>query len=161
MTNILVPTDFTPASLKFAEGALKNVSVEKCNIVLYHAFAMPSSPFDLLGGSLHDPSCELITESFRQACKQLKDDHTKMVNKIIVRSMIGNTKALFRNFIEANDIDLIYCPEEFYFKPVHSRSVNPLSLFKKCGIPVLKDGNRKTASIFNAPYFNTIPVTAQ
>ena len=161
MTNILVPTDFTPASLQIAEGALKNGSYEKCNLVLFHAFDFPSSPYDLLGAPYPDPSCELMTEPFRQACRQLKDDYGKSVNKIIVRCMTGNTRALFRNFAEANDIDLIYCPEDYFFKPAHARSVDPLYLFKKCGIPVIKAGVRKTTSVFGSAFFPAVTMSAQ
>lgn len=160
MTNILVPTEFTPASLKMAESALKNGSYEKCNLVLFHAFE-PPSPFDLLGAPYRDPSCELMTEAFRQACKQLKDDHAKKINKIMVRCMTGNTRPLFRNFAEAHDIDLIYCPEDYFFKPVHARSVDPLYLFKHCGIPVLKTGIQKTAPVFQPSFFAGGTVSAQ
>jgi hypothetical protein len=144
-----------------AEGALKNGNYEKCTIVLFHAFDLPSSPFDMLGACQRDPSCELMTETFRQACKQLKDEYAKQVNKIIVRCMIGNSKALFRNFAEANDIDLIYCPEEYYFKPVHVRSVDPVYLFKKCGIPVVKSSAWKTEPVFQPSYYSAIRVSAQ
>jgi hypothetical protein len=161
MTNILVPTDFSPASLKLAEGALKSGNYEKCNLVLFHAFELPSSPHDLLGTCYRDPSGEFITESFRQACKQLKDENAKQVNKIIVRCMAGNTRAVFRNFAEANDIDLIYCPEEYYFNPIHPRSVDPCSLFRKCGVPVVKSSARKTEPVFQPALFGTIQVSAQ
>ena len=138
MTNVLIPTDFTASSLKMAESALRNENLEKCNIILFHAFAMPESPFDLLAATAKDPACELMNEPFRQACKQLKDQYSSRVSKIIVRCMTGDSKAVFRNFAEANDIDLIYCPENYVFKQIHHRSVNPCYLFEKCGIPVMK-----------------------
>ncbi|HUC81723.1 MAG TPA: universal stress protein [Flavisolibacter sp.] len=161
MTNILVPTDFTAASLKMAENALNSGNFEKCNLVLFHAFEMPSSPFDLLFSNYKDPSGELITESFRQACKQLKDEHAKRVGKIIIRCMNGDTRAVFRNFAEANEIDLIYCPEDYVFQPVHVRSVNPLYLFKKCAIPVLKNRSQKQETVFSPAYLSAIPVPAR
>jgi nucleotide-binding universal stress UspA family protein len=161
MANILVPTDFTPASLKLAENALRNGSFEKCNLILFHAFALPSSPFDLLGASSSNPSGELMTEKFRQACKQLKDDYPQKVNKIVVRCMTGDTRAVFRNFAEANDIDLIYCPDEYVFKPAHARSVDPVYLFKKCGIPVVKTSTWKPEPVFRPAYFSTVQVSTQ
>jgi hypothetical protein len=161
MTNILVPTDFTPASLKMAENALKIGNYDKCNLVLFHAFQMPDSPYDILGACYRDPSCELITEQFRLACKQLKDEYAKKVNGIYVRCLTGSTRAVFRNFAEANDIDLIYCPEEYVFRPAHTRSVDPCYLFKKCGIPMLKSGAFKTEPVYNPGYFSGVPVTAQ
>ncbi|WP_132053454.1 universal stress protein [Pseudocnuella soli] len=161
MTNILVPTDFTAYSLMMAEQAMKNGNYEKCNIVLFHAFQPPVSPLDMLGAGHRDPSCELMSEPFRQACKQLKDSHGSRINKIVVRCMTGSTRSVFRNFVEANDIDLIYCPEDYYFKPVHDRSVDPQFLFKKCGVPVLKSGVRKTEPVYEQPFMPSFPMAAQ
>lgn len=161
MINILVPTDFTAESLQLAENALRSGNYEKCNVVLFHAFQPPVSPLDMLGTKHKDPSSELMTESFRQACKQLKDNYGNKVNKIIVRCMTGCTRAMFRNFVEANDIDLIYCPEEFYLKPAHLRSVDPQFLFKKCGVPVVKNNTRKTEVVFEPTFVTPLPITAQ
>ena len=161
MTNILVPTDFTPASLRLAENALKSGDYGRCNLVLFHAFELPSSPFDLLGSSQRDPACELMTEAFRQACKQLKDDNAKQVNKIIVRSMAGNTRAVFRNFVEANDIDMIYCPEEYQFTPVHPRSIDPCYLFRKSAVPVVKSAAVKNARAYAPSFFKKVQVSTQ
>ena len=138
MTNILVPTDFTVNSLKLAAKALRNDRIGRCNLILFHAFELPESPFDLLGSRYKDPAGELMNEPFRQACKQFKENYSQKVSKVIVRTLIGDTRNVFRNFAEANDIDLIYCPEDYVFLKAHKRSVNPTSLFKNCGVPFLK-----------------------
>jgi hypothetical protein len=52
--------------------------------------------------------------------------------------MRGNTAAIFRNFADANAIDMIYCPEQYVFKPVHRRSVDPVPLFRKSGISLVR-----------------------
>lgn len=146
MTNVLVPTDFTAASLKLAEGVLKNENLRKCNLLLFHAFGMPASPFDYLGATQPNPATESMNEPFRQACKQLKDQYPDRIGKIIVRCLQGDTRAVFRNFIEANDVDLIYCPEDYVFVPVQQRSVDPRYLFKNCGVPVVKTAARRAAT---------------
>jgi hypothetical protein len=162
MTNILIPTDFTTASLKMAENAVKNGHYNRCNLVLFHAFAMPANPFDLLGSAHRDPSCELISESFRQACKQVKNLYAKEIDKIVLRCMTGNTPAMFRNFAEANDIDLIYCPESYFFQPVHPRSIDPQPLFRQCGIPVIKvAGKRAEPKFDNNGYYPSMQMSAQ
>lgn len=161
MTNILVPTDFTPASLKLAENAVNSGNYERCNLVLFHAFDITTSPYDMLVSGYVDPSCELMNEPFRQACKQLKDDYGKKINKIIVRSMAGNTRAVFRNFVEANDIDLIYCPEDYHFRPVHPRSIDPCYLFRKAAVPVVKSAERKSGPAYEPSYFNTMQISTQ
>jgi hypothetical protein len=154
MTNVLVPTDFTAASLKLAEAALKNENLQKCNLILFHAFGLPDLPIDLLMSGRKDPAGELMNEPFRQACKQLKDAYPSRIGKIVVRCLQGNTRAVFRNFVEANDIDLIYCPEDYVFVPVHNRSIDPCYFFQKSGVPVMKSIERKTENAFKAPAFD-------
>jgi hypothetical protein len=162
MTNILIPTDFTAASLRMAENAVRNGNYNRCNLILFHAFSLPSNPFDLLGATHRDPSCELINEGFRQACKQVKDVYAKQVNKIVVRCMTGDTKAVFRNFAEANDIDLIYCPDDYFFTPVHTRSIDPLPLFRQCGIPVITSAGKRAEPQFdNNGYYPSMQMSTQ
>ena len=160
MTNILVPTDFTPASLKTAELAIKESGESNINIILFHAFELPSNAFDLLGSGYREPAQELVNEPFRMACRQLKNDHPKQVGKIMVRCMNGNTKALFRNFAEANDVDLIFCPDSYSYTRIHARSLDPQGFFKKSGIPVLKEAFRSKVPVFSNPKFAVAPQVA-
>ena len=148
MQNVLIPTDFTAASLKLVEKALKNCD-KKVNVVLFHAFLMPDSPFELLGYNYKRPEYLLMTETFRIACKQLKDAYPQIINKITVNCMQGNTKALFKNFIEAKDIDIICCPVGYNYIAIHDRSINPLPLFKKAGIPQVKELVSSKEYVFN------------
>ena len=138
MQNVLIPTDFTPFSLKLAEQTLKN-SDKKINVVLFHAFAMPDSAFDLLSKDYKRTESLFMTEAFRIACKQLKDAYPQIINRITVKCLQGNTNAFFRNFIEANDIDFICCPVSYNYRSIHERSLNPLPMFKKSGIPQVKE----------------------
>ncbi len=137
MTNVLFPTDFNPASLRMVETAIKN-SNDKINIVLFHAFEISDDPFELLTGGPKATVSQLMTEGFRQACKQLKDSYPKVVNKISINWMHGSTVAVFRNFIDANDIDMICCPVEYTFKKSHKTSVDPQPFFKKSSLPMVK-----------------------
>lgn len=161
MTNVLIPTDFTANSLSWAAQAIKTEGCPKCNVILFHAFDLPSDPYDLLRGTAKDPAAEMMTEAFRQACKQLKDEHSDRIGKIIVRCMRGSTRWLFRNFVEANDVDMIYCPDNYVFVPIHSLSVNPTQLFKKCGVPVMKTIKKRTETLFENPFFQPVQVSTQ
>ncbi len=148
MQNVLMPTDFTAASFKLIEQALKNCE-KKINIVLFHAFALPDSPFDLLTNDYRKTELSFMTEAFRASCKQLKDAYPHMINKITVKCMQGNSAALFRNFAEANDIDLICCPIGYNYLAIHARSINPLPLFKKSRIPQVKEMLKSKEYVFN------------
>ena len=148
MQNVLIPTDFTADSFTLVEQAIKNCD-KKINVVLFHAFAMPDSAFDMLAPDYKRPESLFMTETFRIACKQLKDAYPQIINKITVNCMQGNTKALFRNFVEAKDIDIICCPVAYNYVAIHERSTNPLPLFKKAGIPQVKELVGSKEYVFN------------
>jgi hypothetical protein len=146
MINILVPTDFTVASVSWIRAAVKASEAAECNVILFHAFAIPDSPFDLLASDEPPVPSGMLTDAFRVACKQAKLDANKSVRKIVVRTMRGNSKPLFRNFIDANEIDMIYFPEGALLKKAHPSSLDPLPLFKDCGAPLVREypGTQRT-----------------
>lgn len=149
MTNILIPTDFTAASLKLAEQALQALEAKNATIVLFHAFELPTSEYELLAPGRQKPYATLVTDSFRQLCKQFKDQNAKSVSKICFKFMEGSTAPLFRNFVDANEIDLIVCPDHYPYAPVHKLSVDPRPLFKKSGIKVIREfGQRKKEVLY-------------
>lgn len=137
MRNVLVPTDFSPASFDLVEKAIHTMGGQPVNIILFHAFQMPFFISDLIRNQ-RQPYHDLLTDGFRNACKQIKQQYPKQVNSIVFRHPYGNTPAIFRNFADAHDIDLIVYPEPYEFVPVHKDSVNPDRLFKKSRIPLLR-----------------------
>lgn len=139
MTNILIPTDFSAASVKLAEQALQTVNVNSANIIFFHLFELPYSEFELLDPSRKKPYATVMTDSFRQHCKQLKEQHSRAIGTVCFKFLEGNSAPLFRNFADANEIDMIYCPEHYSFVPVHKLSADPRPVFKKSGIPVIRE----------------------
>ncbi len=149
MTNILIPTDFTAASLQLAEQAIQALEVRGCNIILFHAFELPTSEFELLAPGRRKPYADLMTDGFRQACKQLKDQYPRAIQKICFKFMEGSGTPLFRNFADANDIDIIVCPDHYQYVSIHKLSVDPRPLFKKSGIKVIREFSpRKQEVVF-------------
>jgi hypothetical protein len=139
MTNILIPTDFTSASVKMAEKALAAVNVNNVNIVFFHLFELPFSEFELLDPNRKKPYADVMTDAFRQQCKQLKEQHPKTINKVCFKFLEGNSAPLFRNFVDANEIDMIYCPDYYSFVPVHKLSADPVKVFKKSGVHIIRE----------------------
>lgn len=139
MANVLIPTDFTQSSLQLAAQALESLNVSPVNIILFHAFAQPQTEFELLTPSRPRPFANLVTEDLRQACKQFKDKHNSKVQKIYFRFLEGETTPLFRNFIDANEVDLIFCPDSYVPVKVHNLSIDPRPMFKKAGVPLIKE----------------------
>ncbi len=143
MANVLIPTDFTANTLQLAAQALQALDVNTVNIVLFHAFKQPESEFELLAPVRPRPHANLVTEELRQLCKQFKEQHTHRVQKIYFRFLEGETTLLFRNFIDANEVDLIFCPESYVPVKVNTYSTDPRQLFKKAGVPVIREYSRQ------------------
>jgi len=136
MVNILVPTDFSQASFRLAEQAVKTLNKE-VNIILFHIYEMPSGISDLI--RREPPYAQMINDTFRQNCKYLKYKYPELINKICFKYLTGNTQAVFNHFTDANDIDMIVCPEDYVFVKTNKTSIDPIPFFKKSKIALLKD----------------------
>lgn len=150
MRNVLIPTDFSIESLRVAEQALEALNDQTMTITLFHAFDINGFAPDMLGASRRLPYAHLLTDAFRNACKRLKDAHPQILQGIHFRHMYGNTTAVFRNFIDAHDIDMIVSPDNYAFSPITPQSVDPRSLFEKAGIPLLSNLRRKRTVVYSA-----------
>lgn len=135
MTNVLIPTDFSLQSLDMAAATIQHLP-GKLNIVMFHAFDMPGSLIDAmhLGGFRNS---NIITEELRVKCCQLKAENANIAS-IRFQFMYGNTVTVFRQFAEANAIDLIMYPDK-NFGSVLPESVDPHRMFLRSGVKVIRD----------------------
>jgi hypothetical protein len=133
MKRILVPTDFTLHSIDLAALAAKAID-SKVDIYLFHAFEMPGS----LTETIRYGYGTLMSENLRIKCKKIKTQNSNISN-ISFRPMYGTTDAAFRNYAEANQVDLIVLPQGYKYNSVNSRSVNPVRMFRRSGIGILSD----------------------
>lgn len=138
MKTVLIPTDFTLQSLDIVKAAARRFAAQQLNIVLFHALHIPTDIQDLLFMSKTVPH-EKLTESFRHACAAIKKKHSYVIAQITFRHLHGSTPAVFRNFIEANGIDLIFMPAHTSLTPPYDNSVDVLPLFKKATVPFITD----------------------
>ena len=138
MRNVLIPTDYSLASLELVEKTVQSLQHQNLNIILFHAFEIPFHASDIVGNNGKLPYRDIVTDAFRNGCKRLKEQFPKAIQSILLRHLYGNTSAVFHNFCDANEIDLIVFPDHFVFTPVHPQSVNPAPLFRKAGLPLLR-----------------------
>ncbi|GAA4462128.1 hypothetical protein GCM10023093_08080 [Nemorincola caseinilytica] len=137
MKNVLIPSDLTPVSAELA-GRVARAIDDRVNIFLFHAFDIPDSLVDAMvrmGGGGH---YGFITEELRLKCRKVKKQ-TGNIDNISFGIMYGSTDVAFRNYAEANRIDLIALPEGYRFIPLVRDSVNPLRMFKRSGIEIMTD----------------------
>ncbi len=137
MKNVLIPTDFTLNSLDYVAIAAKSVPF-KCSIFLFHAFDMPQSLMDAIHKSGLKSHHKLVTEELRLKCKKIKSENSNIVD-ICFKTMYGTTVNAFRNYAEANDIDLIFLPADFEFKAIVRDSVDPTHMFEKAGLSIIRE----------------------
>lgn len=157
MINMLVPTDFTIQSVQAAEQCVKALD-KPCNIILFHVFELPFYYQDLI--RVPAPYTGLVTEKLRQACQQLKEEYSKQIGTVSFRFLQGDTQSLFKTFTTVNNIDVIGCPEGYLFSKVHKHSVNPMKLFKKCGLPLITEIYEREMATVNHSFVERLSLTA-
>jgi hypothetical protein len=150
MKNVLIPTDFSYASLGLIARAASTIK-GRFNIILFHAFQMPDSLIDIVSRHSINHHGDYITEGLRIRCKKLKATYPNIGN-ISFRIMYGSTLAAFEHYAEANDIDLIIWPDELEFATVNRDSVDPSRMFRRSGIEILKKLESKKAATVNNAY---------
>lgn len=136
MKTILIPTDFTSASLQLIEESILFLQPEPVSIVLFHAFDMPQSMQDVVGSG-NKPHLQVMNERFRKGCKRIKNKYSSFVYNIHFRHMYGDTLSVFKHYLQFNKIDCIIYPSALTVQMVHPRSVQPDKLIKKCGCQVV------------------------
>lgn len=154
MRNVLVPTDFSTASFDLVEKTIHTMGEQVLNITMFHAFQIPFFVSDLVRNQ-HQPYHDLLTDAFRNKCKQIKQQYPRQLHSISFRHLYGNTPAVFRHFVDANDIDLIVYPEPFEFIQVHKDSVNPDRMFRKSRVPLLRQFKSKRR-VINMPEIKAV-----
>ena len=74
MNNILIPTDFTTASLRLTEQALHNTKGKQVNIILFHAFELDMYP----------PSGEIWKLVFSSLRKKSSKGMVRTSDKVVI-----------------------------------------------------------------------------
>lgn len=133
MVNILIPTDFSAASLDYI-GQIAKVIPGKINIILFHALDMPQSLVDAMRRTGMREYGGMVTEELRLKCKRIKAEN-KNINNISYKLMYGSTLAAFNDYTESNGISIIALPPAYKFAAVVRESVNPKRMFQKSGLP--------------------------
>jgi len=131
---ILIPTDFTVESLNLVKQSCIDHQDEKINIVLIHAINMSNTITDLLFFSKNKVIEKLSHESFHEGCSILLNRFSETVNSFRKELFSGYNQSAFNNFIEANQIDKVYVPEEYEFKFNNDMSENIMPYIKNANL---------------------------
>lgn len=135
MQTILIPTDFSLSSLDCIPDLCKQQNNE-LNLVFVHMFKLSDSMSDLLMLSRRSREYEYISDGFYQQCEVLKSKFPQ-IRKISIEFFYGSTLGMFRNFLEAHEVDTVLDAANCSCSKLNKSSVDPVQLIKKCGLPAL------------------------
>jgi hypothetical protein len=144
MKTLLIPTDFTQQSIQSIPALAQGYYPEKVNIVLAHMLKITDNMGELLMLSRRSVEYRQIPDNFYIRCREIENKHGHLINNIAITFFYGSTVAVFNNFLEANNIDIIVAPHDNY-QLLFKNSIDPDMLFQKCGTAVIKQP--KTAGI--------------
>ncbi|WP_212002578.1 hypothetical protein [Chitinophaga sp. HK235] len=147
MKNILIPTDFSIRSLGYVHSVVAQHPNETVNIIFMHALNMPDSLFELITYTRNSRHIDLITADFKDGCEIIRNKYASSVSKLKVEFFHGNTRAAFRNFCLAQNIDLIVLPTDNEYLCPSKRSYNPAKLISSSKYPILKTTLARTHKV--------------
>jgi hypothetical protein len=130
---ILLPTDFTIRSLNLLRHALYSYKETSLNIVMVTGVTLPESISDLLFFSKREFFKKMSDAEFTEACDIIRKKYASNINSLRFEIFTGVTQAAFRNFLEGNDIEEIYIPQNKLNYP--ERCFDPIPFMQRSNLP--------------------------
>jgi len=135
--NIIIPSDFTLSSLNIIPVLAERYPKQKLNVSLVHFLQLSDSISDLLLLSRRSREYELISDEFYTGCTMLKNDYADQIENIIPDFFYGNTVAVFKNYLEEKETELIAMPENHNYARLTSNSFDPTILMQRSGYKIV------------------------
>ncbi|MEJ2884544.1 hypothetical protein [Pedobacter sp. GR22-6] len=136
MKTILIPTDFNASALNCIPELCTSMNEKELNIIFVHLFRLSDSITDLLMLSRRSREFEQVSDDFHSQCFELKKQYP-MIKSIRIEFFYGSTLSMFKNFLEANDVDCILHPDFCTCEKLNKMSIDPSSLVAKSGLPTV------------------------
>lgn len=131
---ILIPTDFRVASLNTLKLALEAMDGEPVRVVLMHAAFLSDSISDLL---FYSPTRFVEArsgEAFQEALEVIRNRFEGSIERLGIELYHGMHKNALLNFLQAQQVDLIFLPPPGWLKLDRS-AFDPIPLLRKTGYP--------------------------
>ena len=136
MKTILIPTDFNASALDCIPELCTSMKEKELNIIFVHLFRLSDSITDLLMLSRRSREFEHFSDDFHKGCVGLKKAFP-MIKTMRIEFFYGSTLSMFKNFLEANEVDCILHPDFCTCEKLNKTSVDPSSLVSKSGLPTI------------------------
>jgi hypothetical protein len=137
MKTLLIPTDFNLASLNCIPGLVQSYAPEKVEVILVHMMKVTDNIGELLMLSRRSSEYRHISEDFYKACARLKRLYAANINNIRIEFFYGSTVAVFKNFLEANEVDAIVMLEDYDYRMLNNNSTQPALLANRSGYELI------------------------
>ncbi|MFD1257282.1 hypothetical protein ACFQ3S_10785 [Mucilaginibacter terrae] len=133
MKTLLIPTDFNIKSLNCIPALRKRYYPEKVNIVLVHMMKITDNMQELLMLSRRSTEYQHISEEFYNTCARLRQNNKNSIHNIRIEFFYGSTVAVFKNFLEANEVDAIVLLNNYRYALLNKNSIDPAQLVTRSG----------------------------
>nr|WP_294948206.1 hypothetical protein [uncultured Mucilaginibacter sp.] len=147
-TNILIPTDFSLTSLKAIPALLEQQPGQQFNITLVNFLGLSDSISELLMLSRRSREYEHVTQEFLDECSRLSRGYSNQILSLQTEFFYGTTVAVFKNYLEAREIDQIARLKDHNYLKLTPLSYEPGPLLERS----------KCQLINLAPYVKPQPV---
>ena len=137
MKNILIPTDFNPASLACISDLCRQNQDHDLQLTFIHFFKISDSISELLMLSRRNREYEYISDDFYHTCDSLKATFPN-VKAIKIEFFYGSTLRILKIYLEENLINAVLDLQNCSLKPLNKLSVNPHNLIGKSGLEVIE-----------------------
>ncbi len=133
---VLVPTDFSIASLNALKSMLSNNTDCQYNIILIHGCYLNEGITDLLFYSRKKALDNLCTKEFNEACDIIKNKFGNQILNIRKELFSGYNKAAFKNFVDANNIDEVCMLSNYKYDFSKKKSFDIIAYIKKSNLNI-------------------------
>lgn len=136
MKTILIPTDFSIAALDCVPELCYKYQDEKVSLVFVHLFKLSDSIGELLMLSRRSKEYQHISNDFYNKCNELKKQCPNL-STMRMEFFYGSTLNMFKNFLEANEVDCILDATHCSCNKINKTSIDPIHLVTKSGVPTV------------------------
>jgi hypothetical protein len=132
---ILIPIDFSVASLNTLKLALERGTNKTYNVVLLYAVLPSDSITELLFYSKDEIINARITTDFIEALEVIKNRFEKKLNDVSILPFHGSNLNALENLLHANRVDEIFIPGSYKLQ-LAKRAFDPIPMLKEAAVPV-------------------------
>lgn len=134
---IMIPMDFSVASLNTLKLALDLYPFEQIKVVLIYSEYTDDSITEILFYNPKKIIDSRITPQFREALEIIKNRYEDRILNITIELFQAYDKRFLANFLDANKIDGIFIPKSYRLKTT-KKSFDPVPLLRKNTLPVIE-----------------------